>query len=47
MPVKTNISAKLFFILRKASFIQGDRGGGGLFCLVFWPRKFFDGTLKK
>lgn len=36
MPVKTDISAKLFFILREASFIQQDSGEGGLFCFIFW-----------
>ena len=49
MPVKTNISAKLFVILREASFIQQDSEEGGLFCFIFLafePRKFFDGILK-
>lgn len=49
MPVKTNISAKLFLILREASFIQQDSEEGGLFCFIFLafePRKFFDGILK-
>lgn len=43
MPVKTNISTKLFFILREASFIQQDSEDSGLFCFIFgfWAQEIF------